>query len=146
MNPIQKSMKVFSGTSNRAFAEAVAAKLGTTLGDLQIEKFANGEIYTRFAESVRGCDVFFIQSVSGPHLNDMLMEVLIAADAAKRASARTFTAVLTHYAYARQDRKAQPREPITARLVADLYEAAASTASSRSTCTRARSRVTSTSR
>lgn len=82
MNPIQKSMKVFSGTSNRAFAEAVAAKLGTTLGDLQIEKFANGEIYTRFAESVRGCDVFFIQSVSGPHLNDMLMEVLIAADAA----------------------------------------------------------------
>ena len=73
MNPIQKSMKVFSGTSNRAFAEAVAAKLGTTLGDLQIEKFANGEIYTRFAESVRGCDVFFIQSVSGPHLNDMLM-------------------------------------------------------------------------
>ena len=124
MNPIQKSMKVFSGTSNRAFAESVAAKLGTTLGDLQIEKFANGEIYTRFAESVRGCDVFFIQSVSGPHLNDMLMEVLIAADAAKRASARTFTAVLTHYAYARQDRKAQPREPITARLVADLYEAA----------------------
>ena len=124
MNPIQKSMKVFSGTSNRAFAESVAAKLGTTLGDLQIEKFANGEIYTRFAESVRGCDVFFIQSVSGPHLNDMLMEVLIAADAAKRASARTFTAVLTHYAYARQDRKAQPREPITARLVADLYEVA----------------------
>ena len=116
MNPIQKSMKVFSGTSNRAFAEAVAAKLGTTLGDLQIEKFANGEIYTRFAESVRGCDVFFIQSVSGPHLNDMLMEVLIAADAAKRASARTST------------------------------RSQASTASSRSTCTRARSRVTSTSR
>ncbi len=124
MDSIQKSMKIFSGTSNREFAEAVAAKLGTQLGDLQIEKFANGEIYTRFVESVRGCDVFIIQSVSGAHLNDMLMEVLIAADAAKRASARTITAVLTHYAYARQDRKAAPREPITARLVADLYQAA----------------------
>ncbi len=124
MNVICKSMKVFSGTSNRPFAEAVVAKLGIALGDLKIEKFANGEIYARYAESVRGCDVFIIQSVSGEHLNDMLMEVLVAADAAKRASARSVTAVITHYAYARQDRKAQPREPITARLVANLYEAA----------------------
>ena len=108
MNVICKSMKVFAGSSNRPFAEAVTAKLGISLGDLRIEKFANGEIYARYAESVRGCDVFIIQSVSGEHLNDMLMEVLVAADAAKRASARSVTAVITHYAYARQDRKALP--------------------------------------
>jgi ribose-phosphate pyrophosphokinase len=124
MTTVQKSMKVFSGSSNPALAEAIAQKLGTELGALELEKFANGEIYARYAESVRGADVFIIQSVSGPNVNDMLMEVLVMTDAAKRASARTVTAVLTHYAYARQDRKAAPREPITARLVANLYEAA----------------------
>ena len=124
MTAVQKSMKVFSGSSNRPLAEAIAEKLGTKLGDLELEQFANGEIYARYGESVRGADVFIIQSVSGQNLNDMLMEVLVMTDAAKRASARTVTAVITHYAYARQDRKAAPREPITARLVANLYEAA----------------------
>ena len=124
MTVIEKSMKVFTGSSNPAFAESVVEKLGCELSPLQLEKFANGEIYARYPESVRGSDVFIIQSVSGPSVNDMLMEVLVATDAAKRASARTVTAVLTHYAYARQDRKAAPREPITARLVANLYEAA----------------------
>ena len=124
MTAVQKSIKVFSGSSNRPLAEAIAEKLGTELGALELEQFANGEIYARYAESVRGADVFIIQSVSGQNLNDMLMEVLVMTDAAKRASARTVTAVITHYAYARQDRKAAPREPITARLVANLYEAA----------------------
>ena len=124
MTAVQKSMKVFSGSSNPELAAAIADKLGTKLGALELEQFANGEIYARYAESVRGADVFIIQSVSGQNLNDMLMEVLVMTDAAKRASARTVTAVITHYAYARQDRKAAPREPITARLVANLYEAA----------------------
>ena len=122
MTAVQKSIKVFSGSSNRPLAEAIAEKLGTELGALELEQFANGEIYARYAESVRGADVFIIQSVSGQNLNDMLMEVLVMTDAAKRASARTVTAVITHYAYARQDRKAAPREPITAKLVADLLE------------------------
>lgn len=124
MDAVQKSMKVFSGSSNPELAAAIAEKLGVELGALKLEQFANGEIYARYMESVRGADVFIIQSVAGQNLNDMLMEVLVMTDAAKRASARTVTAVLTHYAYARQDRKAAPREPITARLVANLYEAA----------------------
>lgn len=124
MTVIEKSMKVFSGSSNLPLAEAIVQKLGCELAPLQLEKFANGEIYARYPESVRGSDVFIIQSMAGPRVNDLLMEVLVMADAAKRASARSVTAVLSHYAYARQDRKAAPREPITARLVANLYEAA----------------------
>lgn len=124
MTVVQKTMKVFAGSSTRQFAESVASKLGVELGQCRLEQFANGEIYARYEESVRGSDVFIIQSVSGPRLNDMLMETLVMTDAARRASARSITAVITHYAYARQDRKAAPREPITARLVANLYEAA----------------------
>jgi len=124
MSVVQKSMKVFAGSSHPELAEAIAVKLGIELGKRELKKFANGEIYARYEESVRGADVFIIQSVAGANLNDMMMEVLVMADAAKRASARTVTAVLTHYAYARQDRKAAPREPITARLCANLYEAA----------------------
>lgn len=89
-----------------------------------LEQFANGEIYARFDETVRGCDVFFVQSIVGKNVNDLMMETLIVADAAHRASARSVTAVIPHYAYARQDRKAGPREPITARLVANLLETA----------------------
>lgn len=120
---ISKSLRVFSGSSNRPLAEKIAAELGVGLAPITLEQFANGEIYARYDETIRGADVFFVQSVSG-RVNDMLMEVLIAADAAKRASARSITAVITHYGYARQDRKAGPREPITARLVADLLETA----------------------
>ena len=121
---IYKNMRVYSGSSNRPLAEKIARLLGVELSGLILDQFANGEIYARFDETVRGSDVFFIQSVAGQNVNDMLMEMLIVTDAAKRASARSITAVITHYGYARQDRKAAPREPITARLVANLIECA----------------------
>lgn len=120
MTEMQKSMALFSGSVSPELAEKIANQLGVSLGNVKLEKFANGEIYARYLESVRGADVFLIQSVAGEHVNDALMELLIMADAAKRASARTITAVITHYGYARQDRKAAAREPITAKLVANL--------------------------
>jgi ribose-phosphate pyrophosphokinase len=119
-----KQFALFTGTANPKFGQAIADHLNVELSPITIEKFANGEVYVRPLRSVRGCDVFFVQSISGPNVNDSLMEVLVAADACTRASCRSFTAVLPHYAYARQDRKAAPREPITARLVANLLEAA----------------------
>jgi len=118
-----KRLMVFSGTSNREWSEDVAEHLGVELGNVKISKFANGEIYVRFLESVRGADVFLLQSVCTP-VNDCLMELLIMVDAAKRASARTITAVVSHYGYARQDKKSAAREPITAKLVADLMTTA----------------------
>lgn len=123
MSDSGKRMMVFTGTSNRELAEDVAAHLGIELGNVKISKFANGEIYVRFLESVRGADVFLIESICSP-VNDSLMELLIMVDAAKRASARTITAVVTHYGYARQDKKSAAREPITAKLVADLMTVA----------------------
>ena len=120
----QKEIKLYSGTGNPELAHSIADILHLELQGLKIERFANGETYARFEESVRGDEVFFIQSISGTNVNDLLMETLIVADAAHRASCESFTAVITHYAYARQDRKAAPREPITARLVANLLEAA----------------------
>lgn len=127
MTEMQKSMAVFTGSVNPELADRIASYLGVDLGNVKLEKFANGEIYARYQESVRGADVFLIQSVcagNGYDVNDALMELLIMADAAKRASARSVCAVVAHYGYARQDRKAAPREPITARLVADLLSAA----------------------
>lgn len=124
MTEMQKSMALFSGSVSPELAEKIADVLGVDLGKVKLEKFANGEIYARYLESVRGADVFLIQSVAGEHVNDALMELLIMADAAKRASARTVTAVITHYGYARQDRKAAAREPITAKLVANLITTA----------------------
>ncbi|MEG0476844.1 MAG: ribose-phosphate pyrophosphokinase [Raoultibacter sp.] len=124
MTDMQKSMAVFSGSANPELAEEIAECLGIALGNVKLEKFANGEIYARYLESVRGADVFIIQSVAGAHVNDSLMELLIMVDAAKRASARTVTAVLSHYGYARQDRKAASREPITAKLIANLMTVA----------------------
>ena len=120
----RKRMAVFSGSSNLKLADEIAREIGISLGNVKLEKFANGEIYARFDETVRGCDVFFVQSIVGKNVNDLMMETLIVADAAHRASARSVTAVIPHYAYARQDRKAGPREPITARLVANLLECA----------------------
>ena len=96
-NEMKKTLAVFSGSCNPELAEQVADCLGISLGKVRLEKFANGEIYARYLESVRGADVFLIQSVAGEHVNDALMELLIMADAAKRASARTITAVVTHY-------------------------------------------------
>lgn len=118
-----RRMTVFSGTPNRELAEDVAEHLGIELGNIKISTFANGEIYVRFLESVRGCDVFLIQSICAP-VNASIMELLIMTDAAKRASARTITAVISHYGYARQDKKSAAREPITAKLVADLLTTA----------------------
>lgn len=120
MTEMQKSLAIFSGSVNPDLANSIVDKLGVDLGDVTLEKFSNGEIYARYNNSIRGADVFIIQSVAGEHVNDALMELLIMADAAKRASARTITAVITHYGYSRQDRKATAREPITAKLVADL--------------------------
>jgi ribose-phosphate pyrophosphokinase len=123
MTQMEKNLMLFSGSVNPELAEQIAKELGISLGNVKLETFANGEIYARYQESVRGADVFLIQSVAGPHINDALMELLIMADAAKRASARSISAVVTHYGYARQERKAAPREPITAKLVADLITA-----------------------
>lgn len=123
MSVVEKNIMLFSGSVNRPLAEKVADILKIKLGDVQLEKFANGEIYARYNESVRGASVYIMQSVSG-EVNDALMELLIMTDAAKRASARSVTAVLTHYGYARQDKKSAAREPITAKLVANLYETA----------------------
>ena len=124
ITPMTKRFKLYTGSSNPVLAQRIADLLGVELSGLLLEKFANGEIYARFDESVRGADVFFIQSIVGANVNDMMMETLITADAARRASCRTFTAVIPHDGYARQDRKAAPREPITARLVANLLETA----------------------
>jgi ribose-phosphate pyrophosphokinase len=121
MSQVEKSMMIFSGTSNPGMAKEIAQHLDVELGNVKITKFSNGEIYARYLESVRGADVFIIQSISG-EVNDALMELLIMTDAAKRASARTVTAVITHYGYSRQDKKSAAREPITAKLVANLIE------------------------
>ena len=115
---------VFSGRSNPALSEKIAEKLGINLGGVLLKTFANGEIYARFDESIRGADVFIVQSPSDAHLNDELMELLIMIQAAQLASARRITAVVPYYPYARQDKKSAAREPITARLVATLLEAA----------------------
>ena len=127
MTQMEKTLAVFSGSVNPTLADGIAAELKASLGNVKLEKFANGEIYARYIDSVRGADVFLVQFVcaGGDYdVNDALMELLIMADAAKRASARSICAVIAHYGYARQERKAAPREPITARLVADLISAA----------------------
>jgi len=119
----KKTLRLYSGTSHRALAEEVAAHLGVELGEPNLRRFANGEIHCRFDESVRGADVFILQSHADP-INASIMEQLIMIDAAKRASAKRITAVCPLYGYARQDRKAEGREPISAKLVADLLATA----------------------
>ncbi|CAN5378167.1 ribose-phosphate pyrophosphokinase [soil metagenome] len=119
----KKRMQVFSGTAYPALASEVCDHLGLKLGDIDIHRFANGEIYCRFGENIRGSDVFLIQTHCEP-INANIMEQLIMIDAAKRASAKRITAVLPYYGYARQDKKGKSREPITARLLADLLTTA----------------------
>jgi ribose-phosphate pyrophosphokinase len=122
-----KRLHLFSGSSHPELAEEIAAHLGIALGNPNLRRFANGEMHCRFGESIRGADVFIIQTHSGEagqSVNDSLMEQLIMLDAAKRASAKRITAVCPFYGYARQDRKAEGREPITAKLVADVLTAA----------------------
>lgn len=116
-------IKLFAGNSNRSLAEAIAKKLNTALGDVEVGKFSDGETSVHLGETVRGRDLFIIQSTCDP-VNDNLMELLILIDAAKRASAGRVTAVMPYFGYARQDRKARSRDPITAKLVADLLTAA----------------------
>ena len=119
----KKTLRLYSGTSHRALAEEVAERLGVELGEPNLRRFSNGEIHCRFDESVRGADVFILQSHVEP-INASIMEQLIMIDAAKRASAKRITAVCPYYGYSRQDRKAEGREPIAAKLVADLLTAA----------------------
>ena len=118
-----RKMIVFSGTSHPQLAQEIAQLLDVELGKVAIEKFANQEIYVRYRDSVRGADVFLIQSLCGD-VNSALMELLIMIDAAKRASAASICVVIPHFAYARQDKKSAAREPISARLVADLLTVA----------------------
>jgi ribose-phosphate pyrophosphokinase len=112
-------MKILAGNSNRALTEAIAAYLGVPLTKCQVRRFADMEIFVEILENVRGQDTFIVQSTSFP-TNDHLMELLIMTDALRRASARRITAVLPYFGYARQDRKAGPRTPISAKLVANL--------------------------
>ena len=115
-----------SGTSNKTLSNKISEYLDVPLVDPQVRKFANGEIFCEIEKNVRGADVFIVQTTSSP-VNDNLMELLIIIDALKRASADSITAVVPHYGYARQDRKANPRTPISSKLVADLITVAGAT-------------------
>lgn len=117
------SLKVFTLNSNPELAEDIAKHIGTTLGKSTVTKFSDGEIQMNLEESIRDCDVYIVQSTSAP-VNTHIMELLIMIDALKRASARSINIVMPYYGYARQDRKARSREPITAKLVANLLETA----------------------
>ncbi|QDR83291.1 ribose-phosphate diphosphokinase [Sporomusa termitida] len=121
-----KRLRIFSGNANPALAHEIAAYLGLTVGDAFVGRFNNGEIQVMIDESVRGTDVFIVQPTSYP-VNDNMMEMLIMIDAVKRASARNITAVIPYYAYARQDRKTRGREPISAKLMANLLTVAGAT-------------------
>src|SRR5580704_11603520 len=119
-------IKVFSGNSNKELANRIVEYLEMPLGRVSIKRFADGEVALSISESVRGYHTYVVQSISPP-ANEHLMELLVMIDALKRASAVEITVVMPYYGYARQDRKAAPREPITAKLVADLLEAAGAT-------------------
>ena len=116
-------LKLFSGNANRPLADEIAQYLRLPVSDAEVTRFSDGEVFVQVNENVRGADVFVVQPTCPP-VNDTLMELLIMIDALKRASAHRITAVLPYYGYARQDRKVQPRVPISAKLVADLLEAA----------------------
>lgn len=118
-----KNIKIFSGNSHPQLAADIAAALGLTLGDANITRFADGEISVSINETVRGSDVFVVNSTCDP-VNNNLMELLLMIDAFRRASAGRITAVIPYFGYARQDRKTKPRDPISAKLVADLITAA----------------------
>ncbi|MEI4832512.1 ribose-phosphate diphosphokinase [Bacillus sp. FJAT-53711] len=123
---LNSNLKVFSLNSNTGLAEQIAKHIGVELGKCSVARFSDGEIQINIEESIRGCDVFIIQSTSFP-VNEHIMELLIMIDALKRASAKTINIVIPYYGYARQDRKARSREPITAKLVANLLETAGAT-------------------
>ncbi|AKS37053.1 ribose-phosphate pyrophosphokinase [Anoxybacillus gonensis] len=120
---LNSNLKLFSLNSNPILAQEIAKVIGVELGKCSVSRFSDGEIQINIEESIRGCDVYVIQSTSAP-VNEHLMELLIMIDALKRASAKTINIVMPYYGYARQDRKARSREPITAKLVANLLETA----------------------
>jgi ribose-phosphate pyrophosphokinase len=120
---MHREIKLFSGTSNTGLAEKISQRINVPLGKVQISRFPDGEVFVRILENVRGWDVFLVQSTV-PDPNESLMELLVMIDAFRRASAERITAVIPCYGYARQDRKDQPRVPITAKLVANLIVAA----------------------
>jgi ribose-phosphate pyrophosphokinase len=119
----QKRLMVFSGRSHQGLAERITEQLGVELGEIELHTFGNGETYCRYCESIRGADLFLVQTGCEP-VDQNLMELLLMIQAAKLASAKRITAVIPWFPYARQDRKAKPREPITARLVADMLQLA----------------------
>ena len=118
-----ENIKIFCGNSNRAFAEGICKNLGVELGKAEVKTFADGEASVSLLETVRGADVFLVQSTCKP-VNDNLMELLVMCDACRRASAGRITAVIPYFGYARQDRKAKSRDPISAKLVANMIVAA----------------------
>ncbi len=122
-----KRLHLFSGRHNQELTQLIGANLGIEVTEANLGEFANGELHCKFSESVRGSDVFIVQShgeTDGRSINDSILEHLIMVDTAKRASAKRITAVMPFYGYGRQDRKAEGREPITARLMADLFKTA----------------------
>jgi len=119
----EKTLMLFSGRSHPELAEAIAKEIDIAVSPTEIRDFADGEIYTRFEESVRGCDAFVVESMTHP-INHWVMETLVMCDALKRGSAKRITVVVPYYPYARQDKKSRGREPISARLIADLYKCA----------------------
>ena len=120
---MKNNITVFALSSSKDLARSIAEQLGTAVGKCDVHHFADGEILVEIGESVRGKDVFIVQSTSNP-VTESLMEILVLADALKRASAKQITAIMPYFGYARQDRKAKPRQPITSRLVADLLTVA----------------------
>ena len=124
MQPIIGKMKIFAANASKGLAEAIARNLGLEMGKSTVTTFSDGEINMRVEETVRGDDVFIVQSTSPPAVNDHLMELLIMIDAMRRSSAGRITAVIPYYGYARQDRKARSHDPISAKLVADLLSVA----------------------
>jgi ribose-phosphate pyrophosphokinase len=120
---VLKAFSIFSGNANRELAEAICRYLETPLGNAQVTRFSDGEVYVEIDENVRGVNCFVVQPTSTP-VNEHLMELLVMIDALKRASAGSIVAVMPYFGYARQDRKTKPRTPISARLVADLLTAA----------------------
>jgi ribose-phosphate pyrophosphokinase len=115
----EQDLRIFTGNANPALAAGIAAELGTPLGEISVTTFSDGEVLVKIEESARGQDIFIVQPTCAP-VNNNLMELLIMIDAFRRASARRITVVLPYYGYARQDKKMKPREPVTARLVANL--------------------------
>jgi ribose-phosphate pyrophosphokinase len=116
-------LKLFSGTANPELAQKIADKLGVEVGELTIRRFSDGEVHARAGQSVRGCDAFIVQSCQTP-VNEHLMELLVIIDSFRRASVRRVTVVMPYFCYSRQDKKLKPREPVTAKLVANLLTTA----------------------